>query len=157
VELHQLLPVPARARVADAPPLVRHRPRAADGLLPDAAAAQPRAGRDVPVGGGARPGHPAAVRRLGRGRGAARVGRRAALALEAVWVAGLTAATLAFGRLRMSVPVGSVNFLVSGDMFHYFWPAYAYIAERLRAGGLAQWNPYQSLGEPFLATLQAGT
>jgi hypothetical protein len=79
-----------------------------------------------------------------------------AVALEALWVAGLTMATWIFWRLRVSVPVGGVNFLVSGDLFHYFWPAYAYVADRLRAGAVAEWNPYQAAGSPFLATLQPG-
>mgnify|MGYP006866440773 CR=1 FL=1 len=50
------------------------------------------------------------------------------LALLHVWapsvLAALTIATLLFWRLCVSVPVGAVNFLVSGDLFHYFlrWP-----------------------------------
>jgi hypothetical protein len=79
-----------------------------------------------------------------------------AIALEALWVAGLALATWLFWRAYVSVPVGGVNFLVSGDLFHYFWPAYAYVADRLRAGALAEWNPYQAAGSPFLATLQPG-
>jgi len=79
-----------------------------------------------------------------------------ARALDALWVAGLAAATLVFWQLRVSVPAGGVNFLVSGDLFHYFWPAYVYAGDRLREGALPFWNPYQAAGEPFLATLQPG-
>jgi hypothetical protein len=46
--------------------------------------------------------------------------------------------------------------VLAGDSYSYFLPAYAYEADRLRAGGFPFWNPYQGGGVPFLATLQPG-
>lgn len=42
------------------------------------------------------------------------------------------------------------------DFFSYYRPNAVYAAARLQAGELPLWNPYQQLGGPFLATLQAG-
>lgn len=42
------------------------------------------------------------------------------------------------------------------DFFSYYRPNAVHAAARLRAGELPLWNPHQQLGEPFLATLQAG-
>jgi hypothetical protein len=44
--------------------------------------------------------------------------------------------------------------LAGGDLLFQFLPDYAYAAERLRAGALPLWNPWQ--GQPFLATLLPG-
>src|SRR5438094_753033 len=43
-----------------------------------------------------------------------------------------------------------------GDVFGYFLPAYHYEAERLAAGSLPFWNPYQGAGVPFIGVLQPG-
>jgi hypothetical protein len=40
---------------------------------------------------------------------------------------------------------------VGGDLMFQFVPDYTYLAERLRAGELPRWNPYQ--GQPFLAMM----
>lgn len=54
------------------------------------------------------------------------------------------------------VPNATTWNLDAGDLYGYFFPSYAYEAERLRAGALPFWNPYQGGGVPFLATLQPG-
>lgn len=67
----------------------------------------------------------------------------------------LALAIVAFWVLR--VERTAVRFLYeANDLFVYFLPSYTYEAERLRAGSLPMWNPYQGGGEPFLAMLQPG-
>jgi hypothetical protein len=44
----------------------------------------------------------------------------------------------------------------SGDFRSYYLPNAEYAGERVAAGALPLWNPHQSLGGPFLATLQVG-
>jgi hypothetical protein len=55
-------------------------------------------------------------------------------------------------RCRIEAP-GPLT-LGTSDLLSYFWPAFTYMAERLRAGELPLWNPWQGLGRPFLATMQ---
>lgn len=44
----------------------------------------------------------------------------------------------------------------SGDFRSYYLPNAEYAGRRLASGELPLWNPHQSLGAPFLATLQVG-
>ena len=44
----------------------------------------------------------------------------------------------------------------SGDFVNYYLPNAEYAGSRLAAGELPLWNPHQSAGTPFLATLQVG-
>jgi len=44
----------------------------------------------------------------------------------------------------------------SGDFRSYYLPNAAYAGERIASGELPLWNPHQSLGGPFLATVQVG-
>ena len=44
----------------------------------------------------------------------------------------------------------------SGDFVDYYLPNAEYAGARLAAGELPLWNPHQSAGAPFLATLQVG-
>jgi hypothetical protein len=44
----------------------------------------------------------------------------------------------------------------SGDFVDYYLPNAEYAGARLAAGELPLWNPHQSAGTPFLATLQVG-
>jgi hypothetical protein len=81
--------------------------------------------------------------------------RRRRSAIDVAWLVALTAGAGLVWLTRVSAPgaayVGGV-----GDVFGYFLPAYEYQAERMAAGSLPFWNPYQGGGVPFLATLQAG-
>lgn len=75
--------------------------------------------------------------------------------LDVAWIAaGLAALSLYWvhGVLRR---VGTTVDFSGGDLVYQFLPDYAYLAERMRAGSIAQWNPWQ--GQPFLATLLPGT
>ena len=74
---------------------------------------------------------------------------------DGLWMAGLAAGALLVWRTRVCVPDAPYAF-GSGDAFGYFLPAHAYEAERLAAGQLPLWNPYQGAGVPFLAMLQPG-
>jgi hypothetical protein len=70
-------------------------------------------------------------------------------------VAGLVLGTLIVWSAGYLHP-GSHVAIVAGDLFFYWLPAYSLEAERLRAGAVPLWNPYQAGGVPFLATLEAG-
>jgi hypothetical protein len=70
-------------------------------------------------------------------------------------VAGLVLGTLVVWSAGYLHP-GSHVAIVAGDLFFYWLPAYSLEAERLRAGAVPLWNPYQAGGVPFLATLEAG-
>ena len=74
---------------------------------------------------------------------------RGALLLAAV----LLAAGLAFwaGGWRVRAFVSGTS-----DLSSYFVPKYQYAADRIAAGELPQWNPYEFGGIPFLATIQPG-
>jgi len=80
---------------------------------------------------------------------AARAGR-----VEALRVAALVAGTLVVWWLHVIATAENPGGV--GDLTGYFMPAYAFEAERLRAGALPLWNPWQGAGVPFLAALQPG-
>jgi hypothetical protein len=46
--------------------------------------------------------------------------------------------------------------LANGDLYGYFYPAYASAYALLHTGELPLWNPFQLCGLPWLATLQTG-
>ncbi|GAB4342573.1 MAG: hypothetical protein Kow0099_20280 [Candidatus Abyssubacteria bacterium] len=46
--------------------------------------------------------------------------------------------------------------LENGDLFAYYHPLLSFAKEAVRAGTAPLWNPYQSVGRPFLATFQCG-
>jgi len=70
-------------------------------------------------------------------------------------VVALILGTLVVWYAQFVVAARSVG-LLAGDLFYYWLPSYSFEAERLRAGALPWWNPYQAAGVPFLATLEAG-
>ncbi|HJX37408.1 MAG TPA: hypothetical protein VJ714_02290, partial [Anaerolineae bacterium] len=41
------------------------------------------------------------------------------------------------------------------DVFTYFYPYKAYVAEAIRSGSLPLWNPYLFMGAPLLANIQS--
>lgn len=71
-----------------------------------------------------------------------------ALAAGALWLLGATSA--AAPALERSPPTAAYDF------FAYYRPNAEYAFARLGHGDLPLWNPVQSLGLPFLATLQTG-
>jgi hypothetical protein len=73
----------------------------------------------------------------------------------ALAVIALILGTLVVWYVHFVVPAKRVG-LLGGDLFYYWLPSYSFEAERLRAGALPWWNPYQAAGVPFLATLEAG-
>ncbi len=46
--------------------------------------------------------------------------------------------------------------LADGDALFWFYPAYQFVAEQLRAGKLPLWNPFMYSGTPLFAQWQAG-
>jgi hypothetical protein len=74
--------------------------------------------------------------------------------VDVACVAGATIALLAYWFLRV-LPNAHGQELGGVDLLIQFLPDHTYVAERLRAGALPLWNPYQ--GQPFLATLLPGT
>jgi hypothetical protein len=68
----------------------------------------------------------------------------------------LAAGTLVFWATRLSTMGGNFSPLISGDLYWYFLPSYAYQARRMAEGVIPLWNPDQAVGQPFLATLQPG-
>ena len=46
--------------------------------------------------------------------------------------------------------------LIKRDAFKYFLPLKQYLAERLSAGELPQWFPYEAMGRPFIAVVNTG-
>jgi Bacterial membrane protein YfhO len=83
-------------------------------------------------------------------------GERPALPSGAIWLGALVVGVWLQWHFRMLEPGQPLVVLVSGDLFHYFMPAYDYAAERMRELAVPLWNPYQAAGQPFLATLQPG-
>jgi hypothetical protein len=77
-------------------------------------------------------------------------------AADVAAVACLAAGLAAVFRLRVAAPPDARYVTGVGDIFGYFLLAYTYQAERMAAGSLPFWNPYQGAGVPFLATLQPG-
>lgn len=71
-----------------------------------------------------------------------------ALVAGALWLLGATSAVAP--RLERSPPTATYDF------FAYYRPNAEYAFARLAHGDLPLWNPVQSLGLPFLATLQTG-
>ncbi|MGH7287487.1 MAG: hypothetical protein ACREI8_05650, partial [Myxococcota bacterium] len=76
-------------------------------------------------------------------------------------VAILPALALAVGTLvlwenRLSTPNAVYSWFPSGDLYGYFLPSYTYQALRFAEWEIPLWNPYQGVGQPFLATLQPG-
>lgn len=74
---------------------------------------------------------------------------RGALLTLAVLLAVALALVAGGWRLRAFVAGTS-------DLGSYFVPKYQYAADRIAAGALPQWNPYEFGGIPFLATIQPG-
>ncbi len=74
--------------------------------------------------------------------------------LDVACVVGAVVALLAYWFLRV-LPNAHGQELGGVDLLIQFLPDQTYVAERLRAGSLPLWNPYQ--GQPFLATLLPGT
>lgn len=68
----------------------------------------------------------------------------------------LVVATCCLWQVRYVATARQYPTFDAGDLFGYFLPAYEYLGERLRAGEIALWNPYQGAGVPMLATLQPG-
>lgn len=56
--------------------------------------------------------------------------------------------------LCFNAPPGSVGLEFPFDLVFYYFPMLELAAERLGAGELPLWNPYQCCGVPFLATAQ---
>jgi hypothetical protein len=81
---------------------------------------------------------------------------RTPLPSGAIWLGALVAGVWAQWHFRMLDPGQPLIVLVSGDLFHYFMPAYSYAAERMHELAVPFWNPFQAAGQPFLATLQPG-
>jgi hypothetical protein len=46
--------------------------------------------------------------------------------------------------------------LIKRDAFKYFLPLKQYLVERLSAGELPQWFPYEAMGRPFIAVVNTG-
>lgn len=74
---------------------------------------------------------------------------RAIVVLAVVIIGSLS--LLALGGWRVAAYVAGWS-----DLASYHLPKYAYVAERLRAGALPLWNPWEFGGIPFLASLQPG-
>ena len=68
----------------------------------------------------------------------------------------LAVGTLVVWSTRLSTKSAMFTWLTSGDLFEYFLPSYTYQALRLAEGSIPLWNPYQGVGQPFLAALQPG-
>jgi len=79
------------------------------------------------------------------------LGRRALVA--SLPPLALAVGTLVLWTQRLSTPSDAYLHLL-GDLYAYFLPSYTYQAMRLAEWSLPFWNPYQAVGEPFLATLQ---
>lgn len=91
-------------------------------------------------------------------REAARSRQRDATATTQPWwqTEGLALAVLA---IVTAVAIGQVLFggtLIGQDSATQFYPWYDYLGERLRAGQIPGWNPYQFSGAPFAADPQSG-
>jgi hypothetical protein len=71
---------------------------------------------------------------------------------DIIALAGLLAASLLF-TVRMVLPIHS---FARGDWPSFFFPMYAYLGERLRAGDLPGWNPYAFSGTPFAGDPESG-
>jgi hypothetical protein len=84
-----------------------------------------------------------------------RAAARRSTSVDVLWVAALVAGASVLWTKRVT-ETGTTFDFGGGDVFGYFLPAYAYEAERLAAGALPFWNPYQATGVPFIATLQPG-
>ena len=92
---------------------------------------------------------------MGRSEEHERSASRSERARDVAWLAAAAAASVALWFLVVLPGVGTrVTALVGGDLLFQFLPDYTYEAERLRAGALPLWNPWQ--GQPFLATLLPG-
>lgn len=72
-------------------------------------------------------------------------------AARAVGVLVLTLLVLAACGWRLRAFVADTT-----DLGSYFVPKYQYAADRIAAGQLPQWNPFEFGGIPFLATIQPG-
>lgn len=68
----------------------------------------------------------------------------------------LAAGALVFWTTRLSTRSTMFAWLTSGDLYEYFLPSYTYQAMRMGEGSIPLWNPYQGVGQPFLAALQPG-
>jgi len=68
----------------------------------------------------------------------------------------LVLALLAAAYLALAAGGWRVHAFVTGntDLGAYFIPKYQYAADRIAAGELPEWNPYEFGGIPFLATIQ---
>lgn len=68
----------------------------------------------------------------------------------------ITLAVLAGGYGALWAAGWRVRAFMSGqtDLGSYFVPKYQYAADRIAAGALPQWNPFEFAGTPFLATIQ---
>ncbi|HMM42654.1 MAG TPA: YfhO family protein [Thermomicrobiales bacterium] len=91
-------------------------------------------------------------------RDAVRSRRRDATATTQPWwqTEGLALAVFA---IVTAVAIGQVLFggtLIGQDSATQFYPWYDYLGERLRAGQIPGWNPYQFSGAPFAADPQSG-
>ncbi len=72
-------------------------------------------------------------------------------ALAVLLVLAATYGALALGGWRLHAFVTG-----NTDLGAYFVPKYQYAADRIAAGELPQWNPYEFAGTPFLAAIQPG-
>lgn len=72
-------------------------------------------------------------------------------ALAVLLVLAATYGALALGGWRLHAFVTG-----NTDLGAYFVPKYQYAADRIAAGELPEWNPYEFAGTPFLAAIQPG-
>lgn len=69
---------------------------------------------------------------------------------------GLLAIAALFWRLRIIAPASEVMMWSGGDLYAQIYPMAYRAAEWIRAGQVPLWNPFQSCGLPFFATVMYG-
>ena len=67
---------------------------------------------------------------------------------------GLLAAILWFHRMHLDAP--QEYDLAASDVFRFTWPEVVYAWQRIQAGELPLWNPYQLAGIPFSSLQSRG-
>jgi hypothetical protein len=68
----------------------------------------------------------------------------------------LVAIAVAFWWFRISASATEYHFMASGDSYAQTYPMMHRAAQWMRAGHIPLWNPYQSCGHPFGATIVYG-
>jgi hypothetical protein len=74
-----------------------------------------------------------------------------------LFLAAIVALAICYTILRIYHPSATeVHPVVSHDLYKYYYEMYHYAAEQLSGGHFPLWNPWQSCGQPFMATHQCG-